>query len=345
MFKTIKRYAALLMALLICLGAVSAFVSCDKTPSGNPDESLDGTTDGSVASDAPDETEAPVVELGDFEITTAVKIIRPDKCDDNVKAAAEALAKAVQEHLGFTCRVSTDWNDRDSAEIMIGNCARRADSVEFNEIFYPEGYGYAVLTDGTINISAHNTENVYRAVKLFIDNVIAKKTTVISVGTENLKRNERPDVNYSINGQSLESFVIVADNVNSNAALTLMNYIDDSLLSKLNVVTPAEYKGGNAIVIGAFGTESYGFPFKISSKAENGSVVVTLDGDSELLQESAVELLRDGFMTTTLDKVDFAIPESVYGYRNSSMGGTKLYQTSSEAKELAETEAKVEELD
>lgn len=336
MFKTIKRYAAILLALLICLGAVSVFVSCDETPSTNPDETLDDVTDGGEVTEAPDVTEAPVVDLGDFEITTEVKIIRPDKCDDSIKAAAEALAKAVQEHLGFTCRVSTDWNDRVGAEIMIGNCARRADSVEFNDIFYPEGYGYAVLTDGTINISAHNVENVYRAVKLFIDNVISKKTTVIPVGTENLKRNEKPDVSYSINGQSIDSFVIVADDVTSDAAVNLKNYIDDSLLSKLDVVTPAEYKSGNAIVIGSFGTVSHGFRFKISSKTENGNVVVTLDGESDILQNSAFEMLRDAFMSTNKTKAEFVVPESIYGYRNSSMGGTKLYLTSSEAKELAE---------
>ena len=246
MLKTIKKYAALILALMICLGAAVVFISCEKTPSGDgPDVSDDGSAD---ITDAPtDETEPPVV-LGNFEITPEVKIIRPDKTDDTVKAAAEALAKAIQESLGFTCRVSTDWNDREGAEIMVGNCARRADSVKFNDEFYPDGYGYAVLSEDVINISAHGTENVYRAVKLFITNVIEKKVTELPAGSNNLKNNEKPDVDYSINGQQLDSFVIVCDDVTEKSATALKEYLDDYLLAKVDIVTPAEYKGGNATV-------------------------------------------------------------------------------------------------
>ena len=186
-----------------------------------------------------------------------------------------------------------------------------------------------------MNISAHNPENVYRAVKLFIDNVIAKKTTVIPVGTESFKRNEKPDVSYTINGQQLDSFVIICDDVTAESATALKEYLGDYLLAKVDIVTPAEYKGGNAIKIGAFGTVSNGFRFKISSKTEGGSLVVTLDGETETLREAASAMLINAYMTTTLKKADFVVPESVYGYSRSAQGGTGLYQISSEEKELA----------
>lgn len=335
MSKFFKRYTALLLALLMCLGAFM-FVSCEDTPDVSGDESTVGPDDTSdQQGSAPEDTEPPVV-LGDFEITPEVKIIRPEKCDDVVKSAAEALAKAIQKDLGFTCKISTDWNDRAGAEIMVGNCSYREDSVEFNENFYPEGYGYAVLSEDVVAISANKLDNIYRAVKLFVTDVIEKKTVKIPVGSESLKGNERPDVNYTINGQPIESFVIVADDVRDTAAMALRTFIKKSLISSLDIVTPANYKGGNAIKIGYFGAESY---FKnrytVSSAVENGSVIVTIDGETSALRDEAVAFVTRAYMTTSLKNADLVIPESVSGYRTTANGGTKLYEVSSESTELA----------
>ena len=46
-------------------------------------------------------------------------------------------------------------------------------------------------------------------------------------------------------------------------------------------------------------------------------------------------MLKNVYMTTTLKKAAFEVPESIYGYRRSAQGGTGLYQISSEEKELA----------
>lgn len=324
-----KKVISFILALMLLASAAMMLPSCEKTPGNLPDESSDSDTGEGV------ETDPPVV-LGDFVITSEVKIIRPDKCDQTIKNAAESLAKAIQDSLGITCRVTSDWNSRTGAEIMIGECKYREDSVAFNEGFYPKGYGYAVLSKDAINISAHETENVYRAVKIFITDVIENKVTTLPVGSDFLKNNEKPDVDYSINGQPLDSFVIVCENAKEDSAVELKEYIGEYLLTTVDIVSPAEYKGGNAIKIGAFGTDSYGsLRYKLTSATENGNVIITLDGETAILRKKAAELLRSGFMTTDEKKVDFAVPESLNGYRTSMIGGTDLYQVSSEEKELA----------
>ena len=331
MMKIFKRSAAFILALLMCLSTMM-LMSCDGegTPEGS-DEPVGTDNPGT-----PEETDPPVV-LGDFEITSEVKILRPDRCDDTVKSAAETLAKAIQSELGFTCRVITDWNDRESAEIMIGNCSYREDSVEFNEVFYPDGYGYAVLSEDVIAISASKVDNIYRAVKLFITEVIEKKTVKLSVGTEYLRSNDPPKVNYTINGQPLESFVIVSEDVKDSTALELQSYIKKYLVFKLDIVTPADYKGGNAIKIGAFGAESYySNRYRVSSEVVGGSVVVAIDGATADLRKEATGFVERAYLTTSLKNADFVIPESVYGYRSGANGGTKLYEISSEEKVLAE---------
>lgn len=327
----IKIIALLLAALMLAV----CFAGCESVPQGGDD-----TTDSSASGDATDvpadNTEAPVV-IGDFEITPEVKIVRPDKTDATVKSAAEVLAKAIEENLGFTCKLITDWSLSSGAEIVIGECTRRPESVEFNDGFYPDGYGYAVLSENVIAISALSSDNVYRAVRLFISEVIEKKTAKLQVGSDHLKSNEKPNVSYTLNGQPLDSFVIVSENVSEKAAVNIREYIKEYLLSNLDIVTPAEYKGGNAIKLGNFGIDShFGYRYKVGSGIENGNAVIMIDGENEALREKAVEFVQKAYMTASLKNDNFVIPECVYGYKADNYGATGLYQVSSESTELAE---------
>ena len=161
----IRAVLAALLAVLMIASALS-LVGCE--PSGTPDES--GASDGTSGGE---QTEAPVI-LGDFKITEEVRIIYSDRADTTIKNAGKMIAQAIFDKYGITVKVSSDWNPAQGPEILVGNCGYRDSAIAFTERFYANGYGYAVLSETEIAISAKNNDNVYRAVKLFIDEVIKK---------------------------------------------------------------------------------------------------------------------------------------------------------------------------
>lgn len=307
-FKKIKTVLAFLMAALMLVSTL-LLVSCDK--GGEPDES--------IAPDGSEQTEAPVI-LGDFKITEEVRIIHPDKTDTTTKNACKMIAQAILDTYGINVKVSSDWNVANGPEILVGNCGYRESSVKFNERFYTNGYGYAVLSETEIAISARNSENVYRAAKLFIEELIQKSTEpAFGIGTEYLKNNQKPAALYTLNGVGLDEYTIVADKADDKVAAYIAKTIKDNLTIELNVVASSSFGGGHAIKVGDFGCNSYGgVRYRLRSESVGGTSTVYVDGQTDVLREKAAQFLCENYLYTKLAKADFTVPASIYKYRWSS---------------------------
>ena len=306
-----------LLAILMLISAATMLFSCEK--GGEPDDTKDSVSSG-------ENTEQPVV-AGEFKLSGEVKIARPDAADDTVKAACVLIAEAILTTHNIRVRIISDWNDATGPEIIVGECTHREEAMSFTRGFYKNGYGYRVLSDSQMVISAMTSENVYKAAELFVEEVV-KKITVpeVKVGAELIKDNEKPDVDFSINGVKLDEYTIVADSAENTAAVWLCEQIKRQLSTILPIVPAKEFKGGHAIKIGDYGCNCY-FERRYRVKSENvgGVSTVYLDADSDMLLEKAAEFLYSSYLDTTYSKADFKIPEEVYGYRWGAMDNTGLY--------------------
>lgn len=305
MFMKTKRILVLILAFCMLLSALS-LSSCNNNDT--PEETTEN-----------EQTEAPAV-LGDFKITEEVRIIYPDKTDMTVKNACKMIAQAIFDTYGITVKVSSDWNAANGPEILVGNCGYRESSVKFNERFYTNGYGYAVLSETEIAISARTTENVYRAAKLFIEELIQKTPEpAFGIGTEYLKNNQKPAALYTLNGVGLEEYTIVADKADDKVAAYIAKTIKDNLTIELKVVAASSFGGGHAIKVGDFGCNSYGgVRYRLRSESVGGTSTVYVDGQTDVLREKAAQFLCENYLFTKLAKADFTVPASIYKYRWSS---------------------------
>lgn len=309
-----KRFLAVFLALLMLLAASVSLYSCEKGGEGssegenNPSDATDGSGDSA--------TEAPVI-LGDFEINDEVRVVFPDRADDTVKDACKLIAQAIVDTYGINVKVSSDWNVAKGAEILVGKCGYRESSLAFNEGIYAQGYGYSVLSKTEIAISARDSENIYRAAKLFVEAVIQKTAEPkLPVGMTELRNNEKPAAEYSINGVKLGDFTIVADKADNKAAVYLAETIKENLYTELKIATADSFGGGHAIKIGDFGCYSYGgIRYRVGYENAGGVSTVYLDGQTEVLCENAAKFLYEKYLETKFEKADFKVPENIYSYK------------------------------
>jgi len=340
MFSAYKRFLAVLLALLMLLTASLSLYSCEKGGEGSADGG-DGASDATENS-GDSATDAPVI-LGDFKITEEVRVVFPDRADDQVKDACKLIAQAIVDTYGINVKVSSDWNAAKGSEILVGKCGYRDSSIAFNEGIYAQGYGYSVLSETEIAISARSSENVYRAAKLFVEEVIQKTAEPkFAIGMTDLRNNKKPAAEYSINGIKLGDYTIVADKADNEAAVYLAETIKENLYTELKIVTADSFGGGHAIKIGNFGCNSYaGIRYRVGSETVNGVSTVYLDGQTEALCEKAAEFLYEKYLETKFEKADFKVPETIYSYKwPSSVSGQKqsglYFNKLVEQKELAE---------
>ena len=315
MFNMCKRLLAVFLVLLLLLTASLSLYSCEKGGEGSATDGENTSSDG-TANSGDSATEAPVI-LGDFEITNEVRVIFPDRADDTVKDACKLIAQAIVDTYGINVKVSSDWNAAKGSEILVGKCGYRDSSLTFNDGIYAQGYGYAVLSKTEIAISARDSENVYRAAKLFVEEVIQKTAEPkLAVGIVNLQNNEKPAAEYSINGVKLGDYTIVADKADNDAAVYLAETIKENLYTELKIATTDSFSGGHAIKIGNFGCNSYGgIRYRVKSENVGGVSTVYLDGQTEALCKKAGEFLYDKYLKTKFEKADFKVPESIYSYK------------------------------
>jgi len=327
MLEKTKRILALLLAGLMLVSALS-LVSCGE----NPEEGVDGTS-------GEEQTEAPVI-LGDFKITEEVKIIYPDRANTTIKNACKMIAQAILDTYGINVKVGSDWNLAQGPEIIVGNCTYRESAVAFRDRFYANGYGYSVLSETEIAISAKNDDNVYRAVKLFIDELIAKTSEpAFTIGTEYLKNNEKPAADYTLNGVKLSEYSIVADSADDKVAAYIAKTLKENLSVELPVVAASGFGGGHAIKIGEYGLDSLGgFRYRLESESVGGVSTVYVKGQTEVLREKAAKLLCDKYLYTKLAKADFTVPKSINGYRWAS----SVKNTGTILEEVVETKSLAE---
>lgn len=332
MKKLAKSSLSLLLAIIMMISAATMLFSCEND--GEKDDTEAPVSNGDV-----EVTDQPVVE-GEFKFTEEVKIARPDAADSTVKEACILIAQAILDTYGIRVRVISDWNDATGPEIIVGECTHRDVAMTFTNGFYKGGYGYKVLSDSQLVVSAMTSKNVYKAAELFVEEVIKKGgIPEVKAGVELIKNNEKPKVDFSINGVKLEEYTIVADSADNESALWLCEQIKRQLSTDLTVVSAKEFKGGHAIKIGHYGCNCYyGRRYRVMSENVGGVSTVYLDADSDLLLKLAAEFLYNTYLETSFSKADFEIPKMVYGYRwGPALQNTGLYFNEIvEKKELAE---------
>jgi len=324
--------------LLFLASAALTLPSCEKEPSVDiPDESVDETvagettTAGEITTAAEDETDPPV-KIENFEITSSVSVVYGHRGGNTERLAAERVAAAIADAYSIEVSVKTDWEYANGCEILVGKCGYRESSVAFVQEMYARGYGYSVLSGTEIAIAAKKDENLIHAAELFIDEVIKQTDrAVFEVGRSTLCNNERPVAEYIVNGVELSKYVIVSDKV--SIAEKLGEAINDNLYTELAVVDSKSFVGGHAIKIGSFGCKDYdGERYAISSETVGGISTVYIDGATDALLEAGAEFLVEKYLSRTPTVAEIAVPERVYAH----LGGTKIYEVSSEETVLAE---------
>ena len=127
-----KKNSLITVALLLILAATLLFSSCNETP--DPSGTNDTTPapgDTTVFDDSGIGSE-PVVDDGSQLMVVAggktdFKIIRPDKCSEELTNATSRLRKSITEHYDIRMTFDTDWTKaetpivNDNFEILIGN--------------------------------------------------------------------------------------------------------------------------------------------------------------------------------------------------------------------------------
>ena len=331
MHNIFKKIPTLMIAALLL---ASSFASCDG--SVTPDSPSDGSTAISVDTSAP-ETEIPMV-LADFKITPELRIVYSHKAGEAEIAACRAIAQVISDAYGILPEVVSDWSFAEGPEILVGNCGYRENSVKFFDQLYKKAYGYAVLSENEIAISAGKEENITAAAQLFIDEVIKKNAEpTFKAGTANLKNNQKPAIEHSVNGVKISEYTIVADKTDNAAALYLAEAIKDNLYTELKIVSADSFGGGHAIKIGDFGCKSYGgIRYKLESERIGGVSTVYIDGDRPELWQAGAELLCAKYIEPA-EGSEITLPEAKFLYKWPSTRNTALdFDKLTVEKELAE---------
>lgn len=314
MYNVFKKIPAL---MLVALMLASSLTSCEgrDLPEVLPEESTSVSAEGGgTVTDAPD---APVI-AGSFDITSDLKIVYPLNSKENIMSACDRLAQTIFDMYGIRVELISEWSYAEGPEIIVGDCGYRENSVDFNDrLYYNESYGYSVVSESEIVISAKNVEKLSDAVELFIDEVLKKNSKPsFDFGIESLKNNEKVAVDYTLNGVKLEEYTIVADKVDNRAAVYLADVIMSELYTKIDIVAKRDFVGGHAIKIGDFGCNSYGgYRYRVGSDSVDGVSTVYIDGDNAELREDGAKLFYTKYLATELKNDSFVVPATFYAYK------------------------------
>jgi len=108
----------------------------------------------------------------------------------------------------------------------------------------------------------------------------------------------------SVNGESLDSFVIIADTLTDAAALAIADFVNNRYDIALSIITSDTAYSGNAFLINqgnTYGGYRYGFDYEVS---EAGNVLIYLDETETNILALTNEFLAD-HLTTSKDTFDF----------------------------------------
>ena len=117
---------------------------------------------------------------------------------------------------------------------------------------------------------------------------------------------------YTLGGEPLQDFVIVADSTANDNALEIANFVKTKHGINLDIVSAENYYFGNAILIdqgNTYGGVRYGIDTDISS---SGDILIHIDGLSTYTSDMTDKFLKN-YLTTASNK-NFALPEDEFYY-------------------------------
>lgn len=254
----LKSFTPLLILILLC--------SCTNSISESAETSAE------TASAEPD----ALVISGD--IIEDLAIIRSDTCSESVTKAAVNVKKAVEEALGSTVKISTDWkkNPTYKYEIIVGSTLREEtenfsiDKIELGE----KGYTVRVSGNKIFIVGGSDTGSV-KAAEYFIENIIKEGSFEIPFDYEYSKYQEYDIPVIQINGNDSKKYPIICSSADKKAAESLR----DSIYSKSGVwheiIENGDESTDNAIILSSAKPEA------------DGIISVSVRGNSLLFENSS----------------------------------------------------------
>jgi len=211
---------------------------------------------------APETTEEPVIttviDLAD--LNTQYTVVRPDSASDAIVKAFSSLITTLNDALGYHPNAVTDWlapgKTPEEYEILIGKTNREETAVALAAIKNTE---WTVRVIGNKLVLAGATEEgTLCAVDHFVKNILPTGTAYSSLLSYTGKL-DYPISSVSINGKDITKYTVAYDagTVYSNAASTLIEYLEKNAASVLDKVALKKSEGDRIILTGTASDGSY----------------------------------------------------------------------------------------
>lgn len=242
----IMKKICLLLALIMCLSVLS---SCAKYAGVTSDETGETTET--------EETKVEIVPISLSEFT----LVRSEKADGTVVAAAQSFRAALNEVLGGTIEFKSDFYVGEleyyGREILFGN-TNRPESVRAYEDL-GDTYKYIIRNDGEHIVIAAKPEHINEAANVFLENIISGTDVLFGKCLD--ASVEYPIKSLSINGVDIKEYSLVVPENMSNSEVGDVEWLSDVIYGatgkRLSVVKDSSASSAHEIVIGTARGQSY----------------------------------------------------------------------------------------
>ena len=258
-----KRYLALFLAILLLLPVLAACVQPGEDPNDGttaPDHPEESTTDDTVNVPPSPPSGISLEQIGSYDIVVPTAVTGP------VYQKANALLSAfLGTEFGKTVELKKEppvtsgpAYKVEKYEILIGDTTR-PESDTYRSTLRLGDYGYGIVKDKIV-ISAHDDENLIKAIELFINDVVSKESfeNNLFLATTECKTvpGEYAFDNVTVAGASIDNFVIVYPKDSTGVEQTYAEQLRQFFLEELSFVVPvisdatAKRAGSYEILIG-----------------------------------------------------------------------------------------------
>jgi len=272
-----------IMKLLCFILAAAMLFSLAACTSGDPENTAADST-------APaDTTEAEKT----FDLSKDYVIVRPDTTDDNEVAALQLVGRCLRSYFGSSLSATTDFVKSGQEvtpakyEILIGATNRNESQEALSTLEGSQGV-YKVISENVIVICGGTPAATLEAAIAFCSELFgytedldSKEHTVLTAGElKPLTIGKSGSVEITLpiitlNGTDLREYKIVTE-LSDKAVTTFVDTLLATVGGKFEVITPAEYTGGAAFLLGYAPGEASGH---ISETFDAYSFYAVVSGD------------------------------------------------------------------
>ena len=201
----------------------------------------------------PDDSSNDTEETQNPEVTTPVVIeniadyvlVRPDLASTPVKNAIMDLRDTIEDKIGASLDLSTDYNPKSTYEILIGDLIRDESKNALSNLLSRD---YVIKLDGTkIIIAGGSEDSLITAINKFKDMYIVTGKVLVPTGKGLIYSHQYALGNISINGKSVSEYKIYS--VNEACAEKLSVNISEKFSGQIVEVAKKMSNNGPYIVL------------------------------------------------------------------------------------------------